>query len=214
MKKIIFVLTLFVGLLFSSCNQCSTNEVPIVTAVKDSTVTLIVENTISTDREAMYLKAGDDYRWYETCITLPEFIDDENVTSNPVTVVNVFQKIVERKNGYDTWVYKFKHFNSGLCLVDSIQGFWIEDWALNEEEIGLKYIEAYERMMESNYPKPHSKQVCLRNPIGPIACNTQYVFGNIREQLWVDAVTGDVVDFCPAFLTDDEGFTMPLGEWP
>ena len=68
-------------------------------------------------------------------------------------------------------------------------------------------------MMQANAPKPHSKNAILRNPIGPIAINAQWVFGNVREQLWCDAVTGEIRNSNPAF-PKEKGFKMPLGEWP
>ena len=58
-----------------------------------------------------------------------------------------------------------------------------------------------------------SRYVTLRNPIGPVAVNTQWIFGNIHEQIWVDAVTGDTKNSNPAF-PEEKGFKMPLGEWP
>lgn len=213
MKKIVFVLILFAGLVFTSCSKCTKNAEQQQIVMTDSVAKLVVENTISTDRQAMYLKFGDNYRWFESCVLLPEYLDSENVTSDPVMVSNVFQGIVEKENGFDTWVFKFQHFADGTNAVDSVQGFWIEDNPLNEDTIALKYTEAYEKIMQTNAPKPHSKQVCLRNPVGPLPCNAQYIFGNIREQLWVDAVTGDVKNSNPAF-PDEDGFKMPLGEWP
>lgn len=36
---------------------------------------LNVENTISTNREYMFLHYGKDYRWYESCILLKDYID-------------------------------------------------------------------------------------------------------------------------------------------
>jgi hypothetical protein len=67
--------------------------------------------------------------------------------------------------------------------------------------------------MAVNFPKPHSKHVTLRNPIGPVAINTQWIFGNVHEQIWVDAVTGECANSNPAF-PETKGFKMPLGEWP
>ena len=205
---------------FSSCTGCQneaseeaklgdTTEV----VVKDSIAPLNVEAAISMDRQAMYLKFGGEYRWYETDILLPEFLNSENATSDPVELVNIFQSIVERGTGYDTYVWKFQHFPDGTVLKDSIQGFWIENMPLNDEVIKLKYIEAFDKIMQTNAPKPQSKHVTLRNPVGPIAINTQWIFGNIHEQLWVDAVTGDVKNSNPAF-PEEKGFKMPLGEWP
>ena len=222
MKKLmLFVLSALFCLVlgFSSCTGCDNKAQDEVVkdttelAVKDSVVAINVEHAIAMDRQAMYLKFKDDYRWYETDILLPEFLNAENVTSDPVMVVNIFQSVVERGNGFDTWVWKFQHLNNGTVLKDSVQGFWIENNALNDEAIKLKYTEAFDRIMQTNAPKPQSKHVTLRNPIGPIAINTQWIFGNIHEQLWVDAVTGDVKNSNPAF-PEEKGFKMPLGEWP
>ena len=202
--------------LFTACNSCGNAQEENVKAdstVVDSVATIDVEHVIATDRQAMYMKAGKNYRWFETGIVLPEFLDSEDVTSNPVMVVNVFQSIIEFDKGADTWVYKFQHFEDGTILVDSVHGFWIEDMPLNEEVIKLKYTEAYDRMMQANFPKPHSKQVVLRNPVGPVTINAQYIFGNLESQIWVDAVTGDVKNSNPAF-PEEKGFKMPLGEWP
>jgi len=215
-----FLFSLALGL--SSCNGCGNSEAD--QAQKDSTevvlkdsavsvVALNVENAISMDRQAMYLAHGGDYRWYETDILLPEFMDADDATSDPVMVVNVFQTVVERGNGFDTWVYKYQHFNDGTVLTDSVRGFWVENWPMEDKAIKLKYTEAWDRMMAVNFPKVHSKHVTLRNPIGPVAINTQWIFGNIKEQIWVDAVTGDCTNSNPAF-PEAKGFKMPLGEWP
>lgn len=199
---------------FMSCTGCSSSKEDI--KLQDSvvaTTVLDVEHSIALDRQTMYVNYKDDYRWFETEILLPEFMDSANATSNPEMVVNILQSVVERGNGADVWVHKFQHFKDGTIAHDSIQGFWIENYALNDEVIKLKYTEAWDRMMATNFPKPHSKHVTLRNPIGPIAINTQWIFGNIHEQLWVDAVTGDVKNSNPAF-PKEKGFKMPLGEWP
>lgn len=220
MKKLFYVFSVLCMsvLMFSSCNGCqSKTEEPTFkdSTVVDSTkaVAINVEHTIATDRQAMYLKFGKDYRWYETDILLPEFLNSENVTSDPVMVVNIFQSVVERGTGFDTYVWKFQHLADGTVLTDSIQGFWIENQALNDEVIKLKYVEAFDKIMQTNAPKPQSKHVTLRNPVGPVAINTQWIFGNINEQLWVDAVTGEVKNSNPAF-PEEKGFKMPLGEWP
>ena len=223
MKKFqLLVMSMLFALLlgFSSCNGCgkqtptdSTTD-SIEAIVTDSTVVALnVENAISMDRQAMYLSHGGDYRWYETDILLPEFMDEENATSDPVMIVNIFQTVVDRGNGYDTWVYKYQHFNDGTVLTDSVQGFWIENMPMEDKEIVVKYAEAWDLIHQVNYPIPHSKHVTLRNPIGPVAINTQWIFGNIKEQIWIDAVTGEAAGSNPAF-PEAKGFKMPLGEWP
>jgi len=222
MMMMAVMFSLIIG--FSSCNSCkNSQEAPVAdsTVVVDSTAAdstideavLVVENLISMDRQEMYLKVKDNYRWFETGVVLPEFLDSENVTSNPEMVVNVFQSIIESETGADTWVYKFQHFADGTVVKDSVHGFWIEDMPLNNEVIKLKYVEAYDRMMQANFPKPHSKQVVLRNPVGPVTINAQWIFGNLNAQIWIDAVTGDAKNSNPAF-PEEKGFKMPLGEWP
>ena len=199
---------------FMSCTGCSSSKEDI--KLQDSvvaTAVLDVEHSIALDRQTMYVNYKDNYRWYETEILLPEFMDSDSATSNPEMIVNVLQSIVEEGNGADVWVHKFQHFKNGEIIHDSIQGFWIENYALNDEVIKLKYTEAWDRMMQTNFPKPHSRYVTLRNPIGPVAINTQWIFGNIHEQIWVDAVTGDTKNSNPAF-PEEKGFKMPLGEWP
>ena len=199
---------------FMSCTGCSSSKEDI--KLQDSvvvTAVLDVEHSIALDRQTMYVNYKDNYRWYETEILLPEFMDSDSATSNPEMIVNVLQSIVEEGNGADVWVHKFQHFKDGTVVHDSIQGFWIENYALNNEVIKLKYTEAWDRMMQTNFPKPHSRYVTLRNPIGPVAINTQWIFGNINEQIWVDAVAGDTKDSNPAF-PKEKGFKMPLGEWP
>ena len=211
-----FILTLLIGLVmsFMSCTGCNSSKEDI--KLQDSvvaTAVLDVEHSIALDRQTMYVNYKDNYRWYETEILLPEFMDSDSATSNPEMIVNVLQSIVEEGNGADVWVHKFQHFKNGEIVHDSIQGFWIENYALNDEVIKFKYTEAWDRMMQANFPKPHSKHVTLRNPIGPVAINTQWIFGNIKEQIWVDAVTGECTNSNPAF-PEAKGFKMPLGEWP
>lgn len=219
MKKFLgFLMLMCMTLIMASCNGC--NQPQDNQSVDSALVDTIsiknaidVDHAIATDRQAMYMKFKDNYRWYETCIRLPYFLDSDSVTSDPEILVNVFQSIEEFDNGADTYVWKFQHFPDGTVNIDSIHGFWIEDCPLNDEAIKLNYNAAFERMLEVNLPKPHSKNVILRNPIGPVGVNAQWVFGNISEQIWVDAVTGDAKPSNPAF-PEEKGFKMPLGEWP
>ena len=219
MKKFLgFLMLMCMTLMMASCNGCnqSQDKSSVDSALVDTISiknAIDVDHAIATDRQAMYMKFKDNYRWYETCIRLPYFLDSDSVTSDPEILVNVFQSIEEFNNGADTYVWKFQHFPDGTVNVDSIHGFWIEDCPLNDEAIKLNYNAAFERMLEVNLPKPHSKNVVLRNPIGPVGVNAQWVFGNISEQIWVDAVTGDAKSSNPAF-PEEKGFKMPLGEWP
>ena len=75
---------------------------------------------------------------------------------------------------------------------------------MNEDAITVTYEQAYELMNQVNLPKPHSKNCVLRKPLGPQACNPQYVFGNVQAQVWIDASTGEAKNSNPAFPEDFE----------
>ena len=208
MKKLFyFIAALAVAVGLSSCKCTSDNR-----SLGDSDVAkLVVENTVSTDRQDVYLNHGENYRWYETGIQLANFLDEENDGTIEL-VVNVFQVIEEYSpTTFDTFVYKYQHTLEGV-KSESIHGFWVEDYPLNEEVMKVTFAEAFEKVQEANYPKPHSRQVVLRKQIGPVDANPQWIFGNLHAQIYVDAVTGEVSDKNPAF----KGLNMgtPLGEWP
>lgn len=209
MKK---VLLLFLIGLFASCTKCSKPQEKADVMDSVATAKMNVENIISTDREDMFLNYAEDYRWFETCIVLQDFLDEE--CDGTVTgVSNVFQAVENREDGnVDTFVVLYAH-TPDTAAVDVKHGFWVEDLPLNEELIVINFDSAFVRVMEANCPKPHSKQVVLRKQLGPVNCNPQYIFGNRQAQIYVDATTGEVNTTNPVF-PEEQGFKMPLGEWP
>lgn len=231
MKKVFITLmaTMAVMMGLASCKCTPDNQEPVEPAVEQAE--LVVENLISTDREQMFLEYGENYRWFETTAVLTDFLDGngEIAVDDTVSVVadtaavdttayslfesvtNVFQAVEGDGQSFDTQVVIFTHDVDG-STVEAKHGFWIEDFPLNEEQITLTFADAVERVLEANYPKPHSRYVVLRKEVGPVAANPQYVFGNRTAQLYVDAVTGKVSDSNPVFA--QKGFKMPLGEWP
>jgi hypothetical protein len=207
MKKFLVFLVglmLMIGVSACTCTQQKVTSEPQVAE-------LVVENTISTDRQDVYLNHGKEYRWYETGVQLKNWLDEENDGTIDM-IVNVFQVIEQcDSTSFDTFVFKYQHTLEGTT-TDSIHGFWIEDYPLNEEVIKVSFKEAFEKVQEVNLPKPHTRQVVLRKQVGPVDANPQWIFGNLHSQIYVDAVTGDVTDENPAFKA--MGFKMPLGEWP
>ena len=202
------------GLCFSSCSSCKKNaasEVSVDTTVVD-TANLVVENVISTNRQYMYTTYDDTYRWFETCVVLKDFLDDENCDGTVTGVSNVFQVVEEFEKGADTYVILCST-TVDTTAVDVKHGFWIEDHPLNEEAIKVTFAQAFKNIMKTNSPKPHSRQCVLRKEVGPVDANPQYIFGNSHAQLYVDAVTGEVSDKNPCY-PENKGFKMPLGEWP
>lgn len=210
MKKVFITLmaSLAVMVGISSCKCTSDNQEPVEPAVEQAE--LVLENLVSMDKEQMFLEYGGDYRWFESCVVLSDFLDADT-TLTIAGVSNIFQAIIEKEKSLDTEVVSFAH-NGDTSAVETKHGFWVEDFPLNDEQIVVTFAEALERVFEANYPKPHSQYVVLRKEVGPVAANPQYIFGNVKYQLYVDAVTGKVSDKNPVF--DAKGFKMPLGEWP
>ena len=208
MKKfLVFLMGVMLMIGVSACT-CSRQKKDVDPAVAE----LVVENVVSLDRQAMNLAHGGDYRWFETGVQLKNWLDEENDGSIDM-VVNVFQVVEEYDStSFDTFVYKYQHFSDGTVNEEGIHGFWVEDYPLNEEAIAVTFKEAFEKVQESNLPKPHTRQVVLRKQVGPKEANPQWIFGNLREQIYVDAVTGAVSDKNPAF--DGLNLGTPLGEWP
>lgn len=211
MRKFLLLIAVFITAMFTSCKQCSTESKPSFAGSGK----LVVEQTISADRQAMFLKTNknnNSYRWYETNVKLKNFLDEENDGEIDM-VVNVFQAIEETsETSFDTYVVKFQHFSDGNTETEDIHAFWVEDYPLNEESIKVTFEQAYEKVMSVNLSKPHSKYVVLRKQVGPVDANPQWIFGNLNSQIYVDAITGEVSKDNPAF--GNVGFKMPLGEWP
>lgn len=212
MKKLFGILASLLLIIGISACTCSSEKKVQGNDVLRSGEAVTVENLISLDRQAMYVAHGGDYRWYETGIQLKNWLDEENDGTVDM-VVNVFQVIEEYDStSFDTFVYKYQHFSDGSVNEEGIHGFWVEDYPLNDEVIKVSFKEAFEKIQEVNYPKPHTRQVVLRKQVGPVDANPQWIFGNLHSQLYVDAVTGAVTDKNPAFGGLNLG--TPLGEWP
>ena len=215
MKKffIFSLVALFMGAM-TGCSSCNSQKDVIDDDSLDwETSEWVVENVTNTDKQYMFTNYGEDYRWFETCIVLADWLDAEDYDGSVDGISNVFQVVSEKESGsYDTFVVLAAHTQE-TTVYDVRKGFWVEDYPLENDAIELTYTEAFQRVLETNSPKPHTKNCVLRKPVGPVPCNPQYVFGNIHSQLWVDAVTGEVYDSNPAF-PDDDAFKMPLVEWP
>ena len=190
MKKVIYFLTaLAVVAGLASC-KCTKEQEPVV---------LNPETTISADREAM-AAVDSTYKWFETRVEYNNFFDADT-TFAVAKAESLFQVAVEDSLGIKTYVYDFVH---ELGVEDAepevLEAFVLDDMPLNTVEVVLTFNEALERLFEANLPKPHSTKAVLRRELGPKAgVNAQYIFGNTEEQVFVDAVTGDVTDKNPVF---------------
>lgn len=192
MRKLIIIAVAILATLSIAGCKCSKEE-----AVVDQQE-IIVENTISTDREYMSLNYGN-YSWYETCVVYDNYFDADT-TISVYGVSNVFQVVIAQEESYDTKVVSIAHMADVSGIDAREHAFWVGDFKLNEENINLTFDQAFARLMETNIPKPHSKNVVLRREIGPKPnVNAQYIFGNPNYQVYVDAVTGNVTDTNPVY---------------
>ena len=186
-----------VSMMLSSCEGKKKKDVPVVETE------LVAENTISADKEYMFLNYGKDYRWFETTVVMNEFLDEADKFSVQ-SVTSVFQSVIEDGSAMDVKIVTsiYNADNHDIVVYD---GFWVEDIALNNEAIYISFEDAYKCALESNLPKPHSRYCVLRKEVGPSDANPQYVFGNgMTGMLFVDAVTGDVSDTNPFFPDSEE----------
>ena len=196
-KLLVFLMGILLMLGVSSC-KCTKDVEPVVE---------FTEASIAADRAQMD-EMFDAYKWFETRVEYDNFFDADT-TLTAVKAESLFQVAVEDSLGVKTFVYDFIHYpDVEEADLKQIDGFVLDDQPLNDVQIVLTFSEALERLYEVNLPKPHSTKVVLRKALGPKAANAQYIFGNTEEQVFVDAVTGDVTDKNPVY----DGFEPEVAE--
>ena len=183
MKKVfLFIMMACLAVGFSACKKHKT--------LKQTEI--VAERMISADREMMFMQYAPEYVWYETQVVYKHYLDTDSTSTEIENLENVFQFL---KDGDPRVV--ISEYTTTTHDVAVKNSFWIEDFPI--DSVKLTFNEAYEQLMKTNYPKPHSRNVVLRKPIGALPCNAQYIFGNIDDVLFVDAITGEVTNFNPAF---------------
>lgn len=165
---------------------------------KSNGLPLKVEEYLAKDFQDVISSHRDENTyWYCSIIELSDYLDSDS-TLYVNNLSNVFQNVFETEGGADTFVITYNHTETENKKT-TVHDFWVEDNSLNVLDPRITFSEALEKLMASNYPKPHSKQCVLRNQVGPNAANTQYIFGNTESVLFVDSVTGEVSDINPFF---------------
>lgn len=188
MKKLFTLLMVAMMFAFSACNSCNKVE-------KEQTV----EDILTADYDYMVENYDTTFVWYEVEFILNDYLDDEECDGTIKEFTNIFQ-VVTPIDSVNTNAFIVKMFHAGkISTVETEEGFWCEDVAMDKDRMQVTYTEAYQRMTESNYQKPHANTCTLRNALGPKIANSQYIFGNVTAQIYVDAVTGDVSDQSPVF---------------
>lgn len=178
MKKFSFITTLLSAMciLLASCDN---KQNPTL-----SNKELVVENVISTDREYMFTICND-YMWYETSITLDEYVDAEDCDGSVYEVKNTFRYIDEQTGDIKTTY--ITHTRDSV-VYQTTSEFVIGYASIDDETLRLTYNEAYRRLAESNTVRPHTRicQLIMGNN------NAQYIFTDDTVYVSIDAVTGAV----------------------
>ena len=220
MKKYILMgfLLAIVSIMATGCSSCQSGKqkqdaVTVVTNDYDGVTqdfTAGISNIQALHRQTVFsLIKGQKYEWRNSKVIFSEAITAENIDDlHVVDVTDVFYYWNE-----GPWVqYVTTNVQKGTLIPKPIPDIWIEDDNLSEAQIKLSAEDALQRLKEWNGVIPEATAMTLRLPLGPRHCNAQWVIGGIRDVIFIDAVTGDITNWCPAFPVPN--VNGPLGEWP
>lgn len=189
MKRILSVLMVaLMAVSLASCDWFKKN---------DTKKEVVVENLVSEDTKYMVENYDTAFVYYETEIILKDYLDGE-CDGSFESVTNVFQAMTLVDSTLQPTVVKFIHIGE-MSKIEKENGYWLEDMPLRDGDVMVSYKDAYQKINEVNYPKPHARACTLRKEVGPCPANAQYIFGDVHAQLYVDAVTGNVSENSPAF---------------
>lgn len=198
----------------ASCGGCASggSEKTVSPGEYDGVVcdfTAGVGHIVAMHRQTMFtLYKGEQYAWYETRVLLSDSLTLENIGNIKVTdVTDIFQLFDPARCQYIS-----TNVEKGTVILKPVHDIWIEDCDMSDAEIKLWPEDVMERLKMWDGIIPPAVGMTLRIPLGPRRCNAQWVIGNIMQVIFVDAVTGDITDWCPAFPVP--GMNGPLGEWP
>ena len=216
MKRIFFYMLMVIAVsIMASCNGCSESKekATVFTADYDGVVqdfTVGVDHIVATHRQTMFsLAEGNKYEWRNLQVKFNRKITSE--TLDDLHVVDITDVFYYWDDG--PWVqYITSNVKDGTLIPAKIPDIWIEDEDMSEAEIKLWPEDVIKRLKEWNGIVPPASTMILRRPVGPRRCNAQWVIGNIGEVIFIDAVTGEITDWCPAFPIPN--VNGPLGEWP
>ena len=150
----------------------------------------------SLHRQTMFkLYDGKQYAWYETRVLFNDSITSENLMDlKVVDVTDIFQTFNPAMSQYiSTNVVK------GTIIPPAIPDIWIEDCDMSKLPIKVSAEQVLELLAAWDGIIPPASGITLRCPLGPKACNAQWVIGDVYNVIFIDAVTGEIRDWCPAF---------------
>ena len=232
-NNLIFGLLLAIaGIVTTGCNSCQSENPKQESLYHDydgvvQDFTTGVSNIQALHRQQMYglVKAVDGkdgvanrkYEWRNSKVVFNDSITSDNIDQLYVTDINDVFYYWNNKKGPQVQ-YVNSNIKGGIQIPWPINDVWIEDDDLSEAPIKISAEQALLRLKEVNCPIPPAISITLRLPVGPVECNPQWVIGDVYDVLFIDAVTGEVSNWNPAFNPNKKpkggDFGKPLGEWP
>ena len=139
------------------------------------------------------------YEWRNSLVILNDTVTAENI--DDLHVVSIRDVFYYWDNQFGPQVqYITSHVKYGVQIPWPICDVWIEDSDMSEQPIKISAEQALMRLKEWNGILPKDCNfLTLRYPVGPKDCNPQWVFGDVYDVLFIDAVTGEIRDYDPAF---------------
>ena len=212
MKRMILflslVLTIVGAMAVSGCNSCAKSEKQDIQPVSlfhdyDGVVqdfTAGVSHIQALHRQTMAsLTDGQEYQWRNSRVLLNDTVTAENIDDLHVVAVNDVFFYWDSVKG-PMVQYINSHVKYGVQIPFPINDVWIEDKDMSGKPIKLSAEEALMRLKEYNGILPKDCNfIILRLPVGPKDCNPQWTFGDVDDVLFIDAVTGEIRDYDPAF---------------
>ncbi len=205
MKKLIFCLTLMIiGLTATGCGSCQSENNKQGSGVMAQAdydgvaqdFTSGVANIVALHKQTMFSMIKGEYEWRNLQVLFNETINAE--TLDDLHVIDITDVFYYWKDG--PWIqFITSNVDKGMLISARIPDVWVEDCNMNDAEIRLWPEDVLNLLKEWNGIIPQSNGMILRMPLGPRDCNAQWVIGGISDVIFIDAVTGDITNWCPAF---------------
>jgi hypothetical protein len=193
MKKLIFFMMAVFAICVTSCHKGEKSD-----PVGAGSASQLILDSLATHVDSI----NSDYLYFETSFELTNTVD--SLDSFSVSTIQSIYQVVDTTTSTPTVFVANYSFDSAAVSWKVLEGaFWTEDVDLRSKDVKLSPEDAFEVLLKSNVVKPHSRFMVLRCPLGPVACEAQYIFGNTDSGIvYVNAKTGKVTTTDPAFFPD------------